>query len=239
MKATSHFAMAHLVFAALKSRGLNLNRTAFVYGNIAPDYIPSVFCAPHFAKACARGVKFVGGRLSEIPLYQDGRAGAEYSKSLGIMCHYICDYFCFAHNKEFTGGMKQHMSYENELDAFLRDNCLDLLDLEAKSPVSVPLSLRGVLENVETNKAEYHRSGYTFENDLRFSFNMCVSSCLAMARVSRRLGERNSLLEEPSHTLAHTQSFATSDCYVFRMFFRKHGDRDLFFLPELMPPLNA
>ena len=80
-------------------------------------------------------VKFVKA-LSETPVKEEGQCiGPEYSMRLGLMCHFICDYFCFAHNADFTGSLTQHITYERDLDEYLRENCKELLDLDGSREV--------------------------------------------------------------------------------------------------------
>ena len=123
MKSTSHFALAHLMYASLQKRNIYLNRVAFVYGNIAPDYTPTLLVPPHFSKNCSRITTKIIDDLSQTPICSNGRVGAEYSKQLGLLCHFLCDSFCFAHNDDFSTGLKQHVIYENKLDSYLRHSC--------------------------------------------------------------------------------------------------------------------
>lgn len=235
MKSTSHFAIAHLVYASLKNRGVVLDRTAFVYGNIAPDYIPSVLCAPHFAKACHRGIRILTGRLAASPLPNSGSVDPSYSKKLGMLCHYICDYFCFVHNKDFSGNMREHAAFESALDTYLRKNCMKLFDISGNNEISVPDSTGDLVRHLNEKKREYTASGYTFENDLCFAFDFCVSAILCMVSVSRCADTCNTSDEEDFQEAL--KRFATGNCYVFRMFFFKNRNSNIFFLPELMPPI--
>lgn len=235
MKSTSHFAMAYLLSAALEKRGVSLDKTAFVCGNIAPDYLPSPRFAPHFAGACYRGIKYTGHRMSRVPIRDEKRVDYRYSCMLGIICHYICDYFCFPHNKEFVGNLKEHVAFEIELDRFLRRNCLDLLDLEGKIPIRVPSSPDGMLERLDSMKEQYRTSGYTFENDLCYAFNACMVCVLSLVYASRCLSRTENPGELDAPWLFWVRSKGSG--YIFRMFQYKNRNSDLFFLPELMTPV--
>jgi hypothetical protein len=41
-------------------------------------------------------------------------------KDLGVITHYIADYFTLPHNKKFTGSIKDHVSYEEVLKHAMR-----------------------------------------------------------------------------------------------------------------------
>ena len=238
MKATSHFAVAHLIYAALQNRGIYLNRTAFVYGNIAPDQTPAMWVAPHFSKVCARSTAEILAELSQIPICSTGMVGAEYSKQLGYMCHFLCDYFCFAHNEDFTGGIKQHVTYENELDSFLRRNCLKILDVDGNMPVRSFASHDELIDYTESAKQEYLEIGHSLANDLTYAFDACVSSTVNIVAVSKRLPAAAMSIEINDFVTA-LKGYATGDNLIFRMFFFKYRNSNLFFLPEFMPPIGA
>ena len=247
MKSTSHFAMGHLLYASLQAHGVHLNRIAFVYGNIAPDYAPHLLFPAHFGKVCTRAVDDIARELTELPLGGSGRVNAEYSKHLGIMCHFICDYFCFAHNKGFPGGIKQHSSYENRLDAYLRRCCVKLFDKETASSVSffdleakkdVPLSgsVYGLMEDIEEQKSEYLSLCSALRNDLSFSFDACMRAIMSIVAISQKAASpRPDLWFD--ELMTPLKGYATGNSMVFRMFFFRNRNNNIFFLPELMPPI--
>ncbi len=238
MKATSHFAVAHLIYAALQKRGIYLNRTAFVYGNIAPDQTPAMWVSPHFGKVCSRETSEILIDLSQIPVCSTGRVGAEYSKQLGYMCHFLCDYFCFAHNDDFPAGIKQHVTYENELDAFLRRNCLKILDVDGSLPVQSFANIAELIRNTEEGKREYLDVGHSLKNDLTYAFDACVSSVCNIVAISKRVPAAAMSIELDDFVKAF-KGYATGDNLIFRMFFFKYRNSNLFFLPEFMPPIGA
>ena len=238
MKATSHFAVAHLLYAALQKRGIYLNRVAFVYGNIAPDQTPAMWVAPHFSKVCSHASSDIITELSQVPVCCTGRVGAEYSKQLGYLCHFLCDYFCFAHNEDFSGGIKQHIAYENELDAFLRRNCLKLFDMEGLADFQSFARADSLIEHNENAKKEYLETGHSLKNDLSFSFEACISSISNIVEISKKLPAAAMSIELDDFVTS-LKGYATGNNLIFRMFLFKYRNSNLFFLPELMPPIGA
>jgi hypothetical protein len=235
MKSTSHFAIAHLLYYSLREQGISLDRTAFAYGNIAPDYRPALAVTPHFGRVCTRNIEELSRELAQIPLDGSGTVGAEYSKRLGMVCHYICDYFCLAHNRSFLGGVKQHMLFENELDQYLRTHWKDLPENSAFERLSRSRGVHQLLGRLETEKSAYCKNGYSFENDLTCAFRACLAVISAVVAMSGAVCvQRNERAEELPLTL---KGFATGNCYVFRMFFYKNRNNNIFFMPELMQPI--
>lgn len=230
--------MAHLLHAALQKRGIYLNRVAFAYGNIAPDYTPAMWVAPHFTKVCSKTISEQMSRLAAVAVSPSGRIGAEYSKQLGLMCHFICDYFCFAHGDDFTGGLRQHMAYENQLDVYLRRNCLSLLDLEGRSPLPAPPDASSLNTQLEDTKAVYLEAGHSLKSDLCSAFHACMAAIFGLVQISKRLPAA-SLCHDVEDFLSALKGYATGNSYVFRIFFFKYRNENIFFLPELMPPILA
>lgn len=111
-----------------------VNRVAYLFGTIAPD-LNCIYPAHRLRTTESRFSK---------KLKIAGNASTSLIKSfmLGVITHYVCDYFCYAHNIESLG--LPHKKYEDNLykyyeshldemeDAY--DNLLDhWLDFKAQS----------------------------------------------------------------------------------------------------------
>ncbi len=233
--------MAHFLYTSLKARGVELSRVAFVYGNIAPDYVPALYVRPHFSWTCNHMITKFVKLLSETPVTEDGVIGPEYSMRLGLMCHFICDYFCFAHNSDFSGSLPQHITYERDLDEYLRRNCTQLLDLEGKEPVAPLPGTHLVLLHIANCKRDYLHEGYTMQNDIRFAFDVCLMTILSAVALARQVPasvERVDSIELYDQAMS-LKGYATGDNLVFRLFFLKNHNVNIFYMPDLMPPIRA
>ena len=122
MKSASHHAMGYLLITALEQEGVLLDREQFVLGNLLPDYLPELILAPHFTMKCQREIGLFTGVLAAQRVSAKAELPADYSLRLGILCHYITDYFCFAHSREFQQNLAHHSSYEQALDSYFRDH---------------------------------------------------------------------------------------------------------------------
>ncbi|MGI5978592.1 MAG: zinc dependent phospholipase C family protein [Oscillospiraceae bacterium] len=241
MKSTTHFAMAHFLCASLKARGIELSRVAFVYGNIAPDYVPALYVRPHFTWTCNHMISKFVKLLSETRVSEKGVIGPEYSMRLGLMCHFICDYFCFAHNPDFSGSLPQHITYERDLDEYLRQNCTKLLDLNGAEPLEPIPGEHMMLLRIANSKRNYQHEGYTMENDIRFAFDACLSTIYSAVLLARKVpatAERIESIELYDKAMS-LKGYATGDNLVFRLFFLKNHNVNIFYMPDLMPPLRA
>jgi hypothetical protein len=98
-----------------------LNRIFFLLGNLAPDISLSFLYRPHTYESTAPALK----RL--IPRLYRGRVhprSALFAFFLGIVSHYICDYFCYPHHPSFKGGLIGHIRYEKNQTPGGGDNSL-------------------------------------------------------------------------------------------------------------------
>ena len=238
MKATSHFAMAHLLNAALQNRGVFLDRVAFVYGNIAPDYTPAMWVYPHFNKVCSKMIAEITTELPQMPIRNSGRVGAYYSKQLGLLCHFLCDYFCFAHNDDFPGNIRQHISYENELDSYLRCNCLKILDIDGTNEILRMSDEKKLISSIDSTREKYLKAGFSQHNDLSFAFEACMSAIMSILALSKQVHAASTSIELDDF-IASLKGYATGNCLVFRMFLFKYRNANLFFIPALMPPIGV
>jgi len=96
------------------SKELNAHRRAFLIGSILPDCRPSFLTTRHtisetfhLLKTEINGLTYDYDKEKDITAY--------YSIHLGIVMHYLADYFTFPHNTGYEGGVKNHIEYEREL----------------------------------------------------------------------------------------------------------------------------
>lgn len=184
MKKASHHAMGHLLHQALEQEGIHLDRDLFVLGNLLPDYMPEIILLPHFSSRCQCEIDLFTEVLAAHHIPRDEEIPSEYALRLGILCHYITDYFCFPHNQEFGRNLKKHDSYERELDAYFRAhytvaqcrlvNC-------AASPCSCA---KDVAQNVFSAKERYLAARRGYATDVRFAFTTCLNALRSLLALS-------------------------------------------------------
>jgi len=91
-----------------KHSGVKLNLLGFMYGNILPD-IKAIY-KPH---RISESLPFVVKR-AKVLMKEPYQTGSRYSwsRKLGIITHYLSDYFCYAHQDHYDKGLGRHMLYE-------------------------------------------------------------------------------------------------------------------------------
>lgn len=105
MKLKQHLEIGNAVLQSDVLDMVNINSTAFLLGNIAPD-LNCVYPAHRLKTTEKRFYK-------RLRIAEKSEISVVKSFMLGIVTHYICDYFCYAHNIESLG--VPHKKYERNL----------------------------------------------------------------------------------------------------------------------------
>lgn len=112
MITNTHFNMGKLIYDYFKNNlDVKLNKTSFLIGNIKPDYFDMDIRLPHTLDESA--VKII--EYSKKLIHEDISL-KEFSYGLGVICHFLCDYFCTYHRGVFKNkNWLEHYLYELEL----------------------------------------------------------------------------------------------------------------------------
>lgn len=111
MLKVSHMRIARETLNKIESHiDWKINRKAYILGSIIPDL------------NCAFPTHTINNTLNRFRkrLIRMDNTGSNFIKSftLGIITHYICDYFCYAHNLNFPN--PKHAVYERVMRAHIR-----------------------------------------------------------------------------------------------------------------------
>lgn len=184
MKSASHHAMGHLLFEALTNEGYVLDRELFVLGNLLPDYLPEMVLNPHFTLKCQREIHIFTEALAGQPVSREEQLPQEYSLRLGILCHYLTDYFTYAHTPEFRLGLMEHGAYEQRLDDYFRDHyTIEESQRHMNAPAACECA-KDVVKDIYRNKRDYRAAERALQTDVQFAFSVCLSSMKQLLSIS-------------------------------------------------------
>lgn len=168
-----------------------IDKKKFIWGNIKPDYVSKYKLKKHFYNESIdmilEKVYFLSSLTSREIYYSYGIK--KFSAELGVVCHFLSDFFCYAHSERWRlkSDLKKHVSYEQKLAKVAKD--FDFTDLIDES-----LLIEDVEIFVEYNIEEYGKAE-GFEKDLIYSSLVCnsiVSSILNQvienSYIERRVG---------------------------------------------------
>lgn len=109
MIVNSHLLISQILYKYISNHmGLKLDRLAFAYGNIKPDFNnKDINCSHTLNKSLD-----IINKYSE-ELMSKNISIKEFSRRLGVICHFACDYFCLYHREgNEKKGLCEHLLYE-------------------------------------------------------------------------------------------------------------------------------
>jgi len=104
MRLEIHHKIAKRISGELKELGIKLHEELFFFGNFFPDLIHSYFWRKHEYHVSRNYLHKKIENLKKRPFF--------FSFHLGILTHYISDYFCYPHSGVYNKGILDHIRYE-------------------------------------------------------------------------------------------------------------------------------
>lgn len=185
----THRIIANHIYENVSDRlDIKLNRIMLQYGNMKPDFTPSLKTIKHYKEPTFDFVLDEIVSLIDDGLQQNLISINNFSVRLGVITHFLSDFFCLPHHDRdyFSDKLKEHMIYEKNLHyKFKEFNGLEKL----KIPGLTSLDKEGIRDFIEELHQEYINSPKGYENDIISSIN--VSSALGLLVIE------NSILYEP------------------------------------------
>lgn len=113
LRKKAHISLARYLMDNVEAGELLRHHKSFVFGSILPDCVPSFLTRKHNIEETFEVLRKELHKVTDEYDMEKGM-GTYYCRHLGIITHYIADYFTFPHNEIFTGNLKEHCSYEKE-----------------------------------------------------------------------------------------------------------------------------
>jgi hypothetical protein len=185
----THRIIAHNVFQNVNSNlNFKLSKTMLSYGSIKPDIAPSLKSKKHYKEPTLDFVVDEIVKLMEIGLSEDLISINKFSVKLGVITHFLSDFFCLPHHDReyFSDKLTEHMIYEKNLHyKFKEFSGLD----KVKMPSIMGLEKKDIRNFIDELHHEYSTSPMGYENDIKGSIN--ISSAVSMIIIE------NSVIYQP------------------------------------------
>lgn len=165
MLTISHISIAKNTLHFLEIHNLNiLNYKSFVYGNIKPDCFFQKTPKKHLE---IESLDFI---IEEIKNFDYSCDNKSMSLKLGVICHYLCDFFCLPHFERWSAcdiskkviQTPRHLNYERLLNSYTSCAVLDYNEIT---------DLRTFINNC---KSEYIKDK-SYKNDIKYASMVCNS----------------------------------------------------------------
>lgn len=181
MNSFSHITVAKYLHRYLREQhGIELSRGDFIYGNLIPDFRPAYKKLPHTQDYWMRYLKSEFGKLSAIR-QESAIFGVNYSRRLGVICHFYADFFCRAHTEDFEGGSYTHIRYELALNRHIKNTIPSLKKMDFGGNTARGRDAGTILSGYSALQSEYLSAPTSFDNDIEFTLRACIETLTAVA----------------------------------------------------------
>lgn len=108
----THIKIANYIYNIFKQQyGICLNKKNLIYGSIKPDFAKNK--VPHYID---QSIDYIDDEIEALIKDFNIISKKVFSRRLGMIMHYISDYFCRAHNTNYyRKNLMAHLKYEKRL----------------------------------------------------------------------------------------------------------------------------
>jgi hypothetical protein len=172
MRKKSHISLAKLLVQSMDNKSISMFRRSFYYGSILPDCTPSFITRRHTIEDTFFILQREIQKITEDYDVEEG-INSYYCRHLGIVTHYVADYFTYPHNKIFTGSVKEHCNYENELKHQFREYVSDFEHNLKQKNVHQCTTAQDISKYILHMHEEYIKVASKVKNDCYYIVEIC------------------------------------------------------------------
>ena len=181
MNIRSHIIMGNLLYdCLLKTSNVPLKRSLFVFGNIRPDIYPGIWSAGHTKDNFLGFIKSEFEQISKINLARSEEDALSYSLRLGVICHYMTDFFCYPHNADFGKGVVAHYIYEKKLCHYLHKRSALLRKINTFKTENGFLDAQQMVCQIELMHEDYMKKRTYWGYDISYAVEICLDVCASL-----------------------------------------------------------
>lgn len=162
MRTLNHLELAHMLAKRNKLKGLD--KTLFILGSVYPDINILTHLRGHYYNQ----TKDMVYKMIKKCMHKDVNRFKTYWY-IGLIQHYVGDYFTYTHTPDFKDNIIEHMKYEARLSIFMKSQFkkhrCKISDSYCKSEQDLILCLESKLLIYDSNKKGY-------KNDTKFITEM-------------------------------------------------------------------
>jgi hypothetical protein len=157
---------------------IKLNTPAFFLGSVKPDLFPNIITAEHEIRYSK---KFIEDEIKCLMqgTIENSDCSWEFSEKLGIIMHYLADFFCYAHSEYYKGNMRQHYYYEFQHSKYFIKNFRTIVKNIRKSDNKY-LDLNSFSSYIDKQYRNYISKAPSAARDLVFSLKICAAVSISI-----------------------------------------------------------
>ncbi|WP_051350695.1 zinc dependent phospholipase C family protein [Caloramator sp. ALD01] len=157
----------------IENFNIAVDQECFLNGCLKPDYSLPFFFIPHYKD---KSFDYIIKMLEELikHSFTSNKNIKKFYTKLGIITHFICDYFCYAHNNKKFDNMFLHLKYEKTLHIHfeeLLNNKSYISPSRDSRPIEV-YSLNNLINYINNMHKEYTSAPPSMEKDIYYALEV-------------------------------------------------------------------
>ena len=187
MRKKSHISLAGQIMDSMELDNVFDYRLPFYVGSIWPDCRPSFVTTPHKFDITFDDIE---RKISKFIANYDKDKGMNMRRcaGLGVIIHYIADYFTYPHNAHYPGTLKDHCSYEENLKHRMRSfvrNRYESGEMQYDERMLPTIhSLQELLDYVKEKHEYYVHDRGNVNLDCAYSYIVCLAVMYSLLQLA-------------------------------------------------------
>jgi CRISPR/Cas system CSM-associated protein Csm2 small subunit len=158
---------------------LGITIKSFIYGNVLPDFSPKYRMTKHEK---IEDFNIVLRMIDELA-YDNEKINKNISIKLGMLSHYLCDFFTFPHNEAFKKNLICHELYEQAQRILWWGKLSEVWD-ECSREIQIKLeSKKDIVNYIEDMHSIYTRNAGDKKRDIIFSNILIRVVCSSILKI--------------------------------------------------------
>ncbi len=182
MRKKSHISLANYLIKSMEFDDLINHKRAFYIGSILPDCIPSFITRKHTINETFGILEEEILKITDNYDMDRGITGY-YSRHLGVITHYIADYFTFPHNDIFKGSLKDHCIYERDLKYAFKSYVKSDEAIRGRERNTILKTVDEILKFIKEMHEEYLKTIKIIKVDCVYIVELCHKVVDAIIRI--------------------------------------------------------
>lgn len=161
---------------------IRLKTINFLLGSIKPDISSRYINIPHYKKDSEGFIQEEIRSILEEKIYEFTKCTSNFSERLGVITHYLSDFFCYAHSDYFTGGMPKHYIYEMQLFIYDIINSKTIIHSCSDNNIVINHNASSIWSYIDELHKNYLCEYKEDHNciDMSFTLKACTSLCFSI-----------------------------------------------------------
>lgn len=185
MDSVSHTRVAHILLAYIEETcGVTFDNSAFIYGNLKPDLAGTYLTKRHNPSIMYDEVMDMIRDFTET--YTIGTTnGRDLSVDLGVICHYVTDFFTYPHNDDiYDRSLLAHYIYEKRTSLRISRR-IDARKFERwVAPVIPPFTVDALITRIGEMHARYKGETPSIANDMVYICQITAMVVLSIINIA-------------------------------------------------------